>query len=385
VTDMSSTLVPGIDVGRPVGPRRWGLVFAGIWLFYLLSPLSEAWQQRGHVRGWIGIVATLLFAALYLTVFVLMRWRRVGAPFRTPVRASHGVALVVGQLALGVTMCVAIGQKGDAAAVYIAVTCVMCLQTRWAWLAATTVALGTYAATIWLPGWERDDGILFGTLVATLAIWGISQAINRNVEVLAVREENARLALDDERNRFARDLHDILGHSLTVITVKAELANRLIDVDTERARTELADLERLSRDALADVRRAVEGYRELTLPGELARARNALAAAEIEAELPNSTDDVPTHLRELFAWTVREGVTNVIRHSGATRCSVRLWPDAAEVADDGTGASAAHPGQAFTHTGSGLVGLRERAEAVGGTVTTRADVPRGHVLRVAVG
>jgi two-component system, NarL family, sensor histidine kinase DesK len=385
VTDMSSTLVPGIDVGRPVGPRRWGLVFAGIWLFYLLSPLSAAWQHRDHLRGWIGIVATLLFAALYLTVFVLMRWRRVGAPFRTPVRASHGVALVVGQLALGVTMCVAIGQKGDAAAVYIAVTCVMCLQTRWAWLAATTVALGAYAATIWLPGWERDDGILFGTLVATLAIWGISQAINRNVEVLAVREENARLALDDERNRFARDLHDILGHSLTVITVKAELANRLIDVDTERARTELADLERLSRDALADVRRAVEGYRELTLPGELARARNALAAAEIEAELPNSTDDVPTHLRELFAWTVREGVTNVIRHSGATRCSVRLWPDAAEVADDGTGASATRPGQAGTHTGSGLVGLRERAEAVGGTVTTRAEVPRGHVLRVAVG
>jgi two-component system, NarL family, sensor histidine kinase DesK len=133
------------------------------------------------------------------------------------------------------------------------------------------------------------------------------------------------------------------------------------------------------------VRRAVEGYRELTLPGELARARTALAAAEIEAELPNSTDDVPTHLRELFAWTVREGVTNVIRHSGATRCSVRLWPDAAEVADDGTGASATRPGQAGTHTGSGLVGLRERAEAVGGTVTTRADVPRGHVLRVAVG
>ena len=146
---------------------------------------------------------------------------------------------------------------------------------------------------MWVPGWHRDEGILFGTLVATLAIWGISQSINRNIEVLAVREENARLALDDERNRFARDLHDILGHSLTVITVKAELANRLIDVDAERARAELADLERLSRDALADVRRAVDGYRELTLPGELARARTALSAAEIAADLPNSTDGVP--------------------------------------------------------------------------------------------
>ena len=107
-----------------------------------------------------------------------------------------------------------------------------------------------------------------------------------------------------------------------MITVKAELANRLLDVDPERARSELADLERLSRDALADVRRAVEGYRELTLPGELARAREALPAADIDADLPNSTDDVPTDLRELFAWTVREGVTNVIRHSGAraARC-----------------------------------------------------------------
>src|SRR6185437_11442335 len=168
----------------------------------------------------------------------------------------------------------------------------------------------------------------------TLAIWGISQSINRNIEVLAVREENARLELDDQRNRFARDLHDILGHSLTVITVKAELAHRLLDVDPARARAELADLERLSRDALADVRRAVEGYRDLTLPSELARAREALRAAEIEADLPNSTDEVPSELRELFAWTVREGVTNVIRHSRASRCSVRLWPDAAEVADD---------------------------------------------------
>ena len=110
---------------------------------------------------------------------------------------------------------------------------------------------------------------------------------------MRAHEKNAELAVENERTRFARDLHDILGHSLTVITVKAELANRLLDVDPERARAELADLERLSRDALADVRRAVEGYRELTLPGELARARTALAAAEIEAELPNSTDEVP--------------------------------------------------------------------------------------------
>jgi two-component system sensor histidine kinase DesK len=351
-------------------------MFATIWLFYLLSPLEAAWQERGHVRGWVGIVATLLFAACYVAVFVMMRWRRVGAPFRAPLRPAQGAALVLLQVALAVVMCVSIGQQGIAAAVYVAVTCVMCLQTRWAWLAATTVAFGAYAATIWLPGWERDDGILFGTLVATLAIWGISQAINRNVEVLQVREENAHLALEDERNRFARDLHDILGHSLTVITVKAELANRLIDVDADRARAELADHERLSRAALADVRRAVEGYRELTLPGELARARTALSAAEIEADLPNSTDDVPSDARELFAWVVREGITNVIRHSGARRCTVVLGEHEVEVRDDGRGTES-------TGAGNGITGLRERAAALGGTVVTQSLHP-GFSLKVVV-
>ena len=151
----------------------------------------------------------------------------------------------------------------------------------------------------------------------------MQQMMLRNIALISAHEENAELAVENERTRFARDLHDILGHSLTVITVKAELAQKLMDVDTDRARAELADLERLSRDALADVRRAVEGYRELSLPGELARARTALAAAQIEAVLPNSTDDVPSERRELFAWTIREGVTNVIRHSGARHCSVR--------------------------------------------------------------
>lgn len=356
-------------------PRRWGMMFAAIWLFYLLSPLSAAWDRQ-DLRGWIGFVATLAFAVVYLGVFLYMRLRRHGTPFRPPLRASQGVLVVLVQVALAVVMCLTIGQKGDAAAVYIAVVCVMCLHTKWAWLASVTVALSAYAATAWVPGWQRDEGILFGTLVATLAIWGISQSINRNIEVLAVREENARLALDDERNRFARDLHDILGHSLTVITVKAELANRLIDVDTERAKAEVADLERLSRDALADVRRAVEGYRELTLPGELARAGMALSAAEIDADLPNTTDGVPSDRRELFAWTVREGITNVIRHSGAQRCTVVLGEHEVEVRDDGRGAETAG-------AGNGLTGLRERAAALGGTVITQSLDP-GFSLKVFV-
>ncbi len=369
---MSTT---AIDV-PPTGPRRWGWIFALIWLFYLLNPLEAAWEQRDSASGWVGMVGTALFAAVYTAAFLMLRWNRPeGTPFRVSPSLPLGVSVVAVEVLLAVVVCAAIGQPGTATSVYVAVITMICLPTLLAWPMVLVVAGTTYVATVVVDGWTKDTGILFGTLVAALAIWGISQAINRNIEVLAVREENARLALEDERNRFARDLHDILGHSLTVITVKAELAEKLFDVDPARARAEVADLERLSRDALADVRRAVEGYRELTLPGELARARMALAAAEIEAHLPNSADEVPSSLRELFAWTIREGVTNVVRHSGARTCTVRLSPTSAEVADDGRGP------RTEGAAGHGLVGLRERAGVIGATVVTTALDP-GFSLKV---
>jgi two-component system sensor histidine kinase DesK len=369
----SEPIATGPEATRP---WRWGVFFAGVWLFYLAQPVRAGWN-RHDLRGWVGVAAIVLFAAVYLVVFVRMRLQRRAAP-ATPFSAIDNVPLGLGavgvEVALAVLVCWCVGEDGVATAVYVAVLCVMCLPRFWGGIVAVVVALAAYLATLTVSGWTEDQGILFGTLVATLAIWGIRQAVNRNVEVLAVREENARLALSDERNRFARDLHDILGHSLTVITVKAELANKLFDVDPARARAELDDLERLSRDALADVRRAVEGYRELTLPGELARARAALSAAEIDPVLPNSTDEVPSERRELFAWTVREGITNVIRHSAARRCQVSLSADAVEIRDDGRGPTGGKPGH-------GLVGLRERAAAIGATVVTEPLDP-GFSLKV---
>lgn len=177
---------------------------------------------------------------------------------------------------------------------------------------------------------------------------------------------------------MARDLHDILGHSLTVITVKAELAGRLMEVDPERARAEVADLERLSRSALGDVRRAVEGYREISLPGELARAREALASAGIEPDLPHALDEVPEDLQEVFAWTVREGVTNVIRHSGAGRCTILVDERSIMIRDDGDGKVD------MSMNGNGLRGLRERAIAAGAQVVTRGLEPHGFEIRVTV-
>jgi two-component system sensor histidine kinase DesK len=358
------------------GPRRWGVLFAAVWLFYLFSPLHAGWERRDQPSGWIGMAAVLAFAAVYLAMFLSMRLRRPGTPFRTPIPLRYRLLVLVVEVGLAVTVCVSVGQAGTATAVYIAVSGVVTLRTPWAWALALVTGCVAYGAGFVVDGWEREDAILFAVLAATLAVWGISRAIEGNIEMLAVREENARLALEEQRTGFARDLHDILGHSLTVITVKAELAQRLLGVDDDRARREVADLERLSRDALADVRRAVEGYRDLTLPGELARARTALQAAEIRAELPNSTDEVPSRNRELFAWAVREGVTNVLRHSGATCCRIRIAADEVEVSDNGVG-----PAPGPTAGGNGLAGLQERAAGLGGRVVTTALSP-GFSLRV---
>jgi two-component system sensor histidine kinase DesK len=376
-----------VSSGRPIPAtpvaRRWGVAFAAIWLFFLLEPLLAAWRARDTVAGVVGGLVTVVFAAFYMTIWV--RLRRDRADFASDPAIARSLSYLVVLLALAGVMVATLGQAGTTAFVYCAVAAVMLLPIRYAGAAVLLLAGLTLLLSSRNPSWHSPVGLLFAIFAASLAVFGLRQMMARNIDLVRAHERNAELAVENERTRFARDLHDILGHSLTVITVKAELANRLLDVDIERARRELDDLERLSRDALADVRRAVEGYRELTLPGELARARAALAAAEIDAELPNSTDDVPSHLRELFAWTVREGVTNVIRHSGATRCTVRLGPDAAEVVDDGTGDRASVATGPSPRVGSGLVGLRERAAAVGGTVTTRVEDPRGHTLRVAVG
>ena len=380
-----SSIDPSVDprqVGWPTREGRagrFGLVFAAVWLVFLFDSLRAAWRiawgERGVAAGWVGLVATVAFAAAYLAFFSWIRARRRRMQMRVPAREAW--AMIGGLVVLLLVMVVSIGQEGTAAVVYVAVVGVMCLPARAALVCTAVLAAAVEVSGHLVPGWSQPGGLAFAVCTAAFAMWGVNQLMARNLDLLAAREENARLAVVDERNRFARDLHDILGHSLTVITVKAELAHRLLDVDPARARAELADLERLSRDALADVRRAVEGYRDLTLPGELARAREALRAAEIEADLPNSTDEVPSELRELFAWTVREGVTNVIRHSRASRCTVRLRPTAVEVRDDGTGpAPDARPG-------SGLDGLRERAAAAGAVLVTRTLEPRGFELAVS--
>ncbi len=356
---------------RVVGP--W---IATLWLLFLISPFVEGWNRWDHdrdPRGIAGMILTLAFALLYIRVFVDVRGSLRGtAP---PIPLTAGAAYVGALTIMGILIVDSVGAAGTATAPFVAVMSVLLIPVRVAAPTVLLIVLGTIAVG-WIPGWPDQVGNAFGVMAGALAIFGFKTVLRRNADLVSAHEVNTRLAVDNERNRFARDLHDILGHSLTVITVKAELAQRLCDIDPVRAKQELADLERLSRDALADIRRAVEGYRELTLPGELARARAALQSAEIAPDLPQSTDEVPTELRELFAWTVREGVTNVIRHSRARRCEIRLSPHGVEVRDDGAGAGLE------LREGSGITGLRERAAAIGAVVTTRSLSP-GFSLTVA--
>ncbi len=226
----------------------------------------------------------------------------------------------------------------------------------------------------------------FEVLLVSLGLFSLA-ALARSYEALdAAQHELARLAVAEERNRIARDLHDTLGQSLSVIALKAQLAIRLLPADAalDRPRTELADVETVARDALASVRETVSGYRQPSLREELVGARSALTAAGIKGRMDAVGDPFPPLVEAVLAWTVREGVTNVVRHSGARHASVEISRDGGwvqgVVEDDGRGIGP--PDGAGTATGVGLAGLCERVGAVGGSY----EVGRGSMggFRLAV-
>ncbi len=212
--------------------------------------------------------------------------------------------------------------------------------------------------------------------VVAITMAAVMQVVRANQVLAETRAELARLAAENERIRIARDLHDLLGHSLTTITVKAGLARRLGPTNPAGAVDQITEVEDLCRRVLADVRAAVSGYREVTLASELARGGELLRVSGITADLPTATDVADPAHQELFGWAVREGLTNVIRHSRARSCAVRVSASCVEILDDGHGSAAPH--------GNGLRGLRERAAAAGGGVDAGPVQPAGWRLRVWV-
>src|ERR1700724_3005069 len=227
-----------------------------------------------------------------------------------------------------------------------------------------------------LPGLEPIGAVLNDGVVGFAAVAG-RLLIEANKQLSLAREQIARLAVGEERLRFARDLHDLLGHSLSVIALKSELAGRLIKTTPGLAAHEVSDIENVARDALREVRDAVAGYRQPTLNAELAGAREALTAAGIEFQVDQDHAALPPTVEAVLAWALGEGVTNVMRHSQARRCAVRIIKKdgqaTVEVVDDGRGG--------MPEAGNGLHGLGERVRQRGGTLTAEPLPHEGFRLR----
>ena len=199
---------------------------------------------------------------------------------------------------------------------------------------------------------------------------GVSRLGSTIRELYAARRELARLAVIEERERLSRDLHDLLGQTLSVITLKSELARGLITEDPARCAQELTDIEQVGRMTLREVRKTVAGYRQPRLSSELDGARQLLEAAAIEYSIEQLDGELPQPVDAVLAWTVREGITNVIRHGRARHCLLRFTRDqgwiGVEMLNDRQGTEDADTqclGQ-----GSGLFGVRERVSELGGTM-----------------
>ena len=342
-----------------------------IGLLYQISTLVGVWASPGALTT--KIITTALLMLVYLGFLALPpilwwegeRTRLIG---------------VFAYFALTLTLIPLVGI--DTLWTWVYVACVAGMSIGRTWVSATIIgALGAVQLIVFLLAGTFDDDWYIALITVSIGI--MMSAFARQIDTLRrlrnAQGEIARLAVVEERARFSRDMHDVVGHSLTVVTVKSELARRLIPVDPRRAEEELADIERLTRSALADLRAAVAGYREMTLSTELAAAQAGLAAADIHAHLPRNGEDVAPELRELFGWVLREGVTNVIRHSGSRNCWVTVEPDALHIEDDGRGPAPFGTERRDLVRGSGIAGLADRARAFGAAVTVEAG-PRGGTL-----
>jgi two-component system sensor histidine kinase DesK len=234
----------------------------------------------------------------------------------------------------------------------------------WAVIAVIVGIIGLESFLLQLPAQLWVPATVLSVFVGALNIHA-SHRKSANAKLRLAYDEIERLAKVAERERIARDLHDLLGHTLSLIVLKSELAGKLLDVDPMRARLEIRDLERVSRNALGEVRQAVRGYRAGNLTAEIARARVALETAGVAVDCEADLTALPAPQENAMALALREAVTNIVRHANATSCRIRVRVSAGqcamEVTDNGCGGAA--------QEGNGLRGMRERAEALGGSVS----------------
>ncbi len=348
---------------------RFGWVMGTVWLVFLGFPMAGILLSDLPTATKVAALSCVVaFGAVYVVGLVKMQhgdgWGGL---------TGTGVRFVVVLVALSVVTVALAGESALGMTAFVVAFSMFALPLR----VGVAVAVATLGVTIVLPlmldsfsnGWYGAPVVLTVSL-STAA-----------VRILEARGAAHRIMKDEitmaaERDRVARDVHDVLGHSLTVITVKAELAERLVDVDSARVKAELAEIQSLTRQALAEIRATVAGLRVARLTDEIEAAATALGGAGIEADLPAEPAVVDPRHRIVLAWSLREAVTNVVRHSEAGRCTVTLGENWLEVADDGQGMDS-------HQEGNGLRGLRERVRRAGGTVEVGAPASGpGTALRV---
>ncbi|MFI5588351.1 sensor histidine kinase [Amycolatopsis sp. NPDC051758] len=346
---------------------RWPFLSIVFTLPYLI-PVTKSLLARDPVTPWVVVMWVLVYG-------VAVSYALFPVAFERSRRFRFGYS--AGMLVLGLAVVAATGASpfvllyGTAALVFL-------LPLAWV-VIFDGGALVLAAGVLLLDGRFADNyGDLITVGSVTMAMFFMSSLVRAVRRLQLANEEIATLAVTNERQRVARDLHDLLGHSLTTITVKAGLARRVLESsgDIPRAVQEIREVESLTRSALSDVRATVSEYREVSLSAELVGARAALRAAEIDADLPNAVDNVRPEFQNTFGYVLREAVTNVLRHSGAKQVKVNLGDTWLEIEDNGTATDVV--------AGNGLRGLGERLAAVGGTLRTSVRPGGGLLVRAEI-
>ncbi len=348
--------------------RRHIVWDATVWVFLLVIPLVHL--LLGSFAPWqrlLGIAGVMGFIVTYVWAFSTQDTRAVRAGDPLP---DLPIRVLVGKLAaLILFSALALPALGWWTTYFFPFFCSLVLFSttlrRGIPTVITAVALLTAASLAWNTHPESR------WMVLGAALSGLTIIIARIAVELQERRTSAEreLALISQREAVGRDVHDILGHSLTVLTLKAEVARRLIERDPAAASRELDEVITLARGALADVRSTVTRLRSPDLANQVEATRTALSAAQIDVEMIGSAQDIPERQRALLAWALREATTNVVRHARATNVTVHLAPGMLRVSDDGVGLAGDKPG-------NGLEGLRSRIEQEGGSLTMTSPITR---------
>lgn len=372
VEGMKRIRVRLVDMNRSVvenevhGPwQRYGWLMSVIWLVFLYFPIRSLVAVSAHgallVAGWLGIV---LFTLAYFVGFVL--GMRVG--WRRPTRLVMGLYLLaIGGAALTIP---AIGWEAASFLPFLMSYAAYCIGTRWHWGAViASIVIMTFDTVFALARSEQPSWLLIGIVLMMAAVNTINTwLIDRSIATDELRME---LATSEERESVARDVHDLLGHSLTVVKLKAELAMRLMERDPAAARTELEEVVQITGEAISGVRSTVTGLRVSGFEEQLGESRAALESAGVSLTVSGESAALSPAQSLTAAWILREATTNVLRHASAAGVRVSVEPGTLRVEDDGVGI------RGRGRAGNGLRGMSERAAAAGAElqVSRRGDGP----------